>query len=133
MLFYLIFMICFFVISAIVVIKNGNNPFAMSENKYPPTLLYVSYGTSISLGLMLLLSKMEPFLKGLLITKSITFLSKNSFQLYLWHILGLFLTTNITNKFIKIILVFVVSFIGTILYESIKKMIFKDKKASLIL
>lgn len=119
--FYLILMACAYLASVGITIRIGNNPFAMSTYKYPPTLLYISYGTGIAILLMLVFRKMEEYLRRCPLTGVCVYISKNSFQLYLWHILGLYLTADIANSYLRALLVFAVSMIGTAAYQYLQK------------
>ena len=96
----------------------SKNVFDLASNKYPPTLYYISYGSIITLILFEVFSSIEQKLSSLRITKIITILSKMSFDIYLWHIFGLFVSEGITNVWARFTVVVSVAVIGAKLYNT---------------
>ena len=98
--------------------------FIPNSFKYPATYEYLSYGLLISIVLFLIIPK-----KGL---KPITWLSKNSFEIYLFHIVFItvfnFLSAYDSFRFLSInwlqfILVLVASICSVLLYRFLMRMI----------
>ena len=57
--------------------------------KYPPSLYYLSYSLIVSLLLFLI----EPKIKNIKLNNIIVSISKNSFWIYLWHILAIYIVS----------------------------------------
>ena len=71
----------------------------------------------ISIILMTILEFLENFLSKRKVSKFIKFISKRSFDIYFWHIFGLYITINIKNLWIRFIVVTISSILcGTIYY-----------------
>ncbi|MBT2738390.1 acyltransferase [Bacillus sp. ISL-7] len=70
------------------------------DYKYPPQLLYLSYGLSVTFGIYLIINKIR-LLKDILNNKLIVFVSINSYYIYLFHILAIFIYNGV-RKFIII-------------------------------
>jgi len=84
-----------FLVCQIVVIINGNG-FSPNAYKYPPRLYYCSYGVLVALVLYAMIRNGK--------NKIVIWLSRNSFSLYLWHILvlrvfGLVTKIKVLNRF----------------------------------
>ncbi len=112
-----------------VLLFTGRSPFDLSGNKYPPTVYYITYGLMITLIFMLAFSKMENFPNAgnLLISKCIVYISKVSFDVYLWHVLGLYITKPISNIWIRFVSVIVFSLSGAWLFNTIKSKLFSKE------
>lgn len=88
-------------------------------NKYPPKILFLTYGLSASL----VLWYVKPFLSRFCNHSWIIFLSKNSMWIYLWHILGVNLAKHIpyvhNHWFSRYFFVLTIAVLLTILYNHI--------------
>lgn len=100
----------------------GGSPMNISGNKYPPTVYYITYGLTVSLTIMHLLSMYNEENWELLHSISTVFISisKLSFDVYLWHVLGLYLTRTMSNVWLRLIVVITVSLAGAKLYGKLK-------------
>lgn len=74
---------------AIMLYKSTGKFIVTGEYKYPPKLYYLSYSLSISIFLFGLKNKLLRLADAIKITRLISFISKHSLWLYLWHILAL--------------------------------------------
>jgi peptidoglycan/LPS O-acetylase OafA/YrhL len=108
-----------------VILLHQEDVFDISGNKYPPTVYYITYGMTVSLLLMILLSRFEKRLSLLRVTKYINELSRMSFDIYLWHVFGLYIANKIENIWLKFVVVVCVALAGAILYNMIKRAVMK--------
>lgn len=129
-----IFSILIFSIIQIVIIFN-NGGFTPTEYKYPPQIYYLSYGISISCILYILFTNLN-----LKVNKYIVWISKNSFNIYLAHIivlLGINMILDVINIYIlevwviKFVCVSIGSITLSIILENIT-VILKEKVKHLI-
>lgn len=78
-----------FALNAIVLYKSTGKFIVTGEYKYPPRLYYLSYSLSISILLFRFRSVLMQIVTTIRMTKVVTFVSKHSLWIYLWHILAL--------------------------------------------
>lgn len=104
----------------VVILFRQGDIFDISGNKFPPSVYYIAYGMTISLILIRLLSRIEDKLSSCRATKYITELSKQSFDIYLWHVFGLYVTKSISNDWMRFVMVIMVSVSGAWIYNEIK-------------
>ena len=112
-----LFVMCFCIV--MIIIRCGD-VFDFSSNKYPPTVYYITYGMIVSLILVKVLDRFECKLSVFKASKIAIMISKHSFDIYLWHIFGLYLGAYIENVWMKFIVVMLVAIIGAIGFSSIK-------------
>ena len=98
------------------------------EYKYPPRLYYISYSIGIS---VLLIKYLYPIkIKNEKIKNSITFISKHSLWVYLWHIFPIYilnwLRLNNLNDVIKFAFVFIIAITITYVQNKIVDKIDKN-------
>lgn len=103
----------------------GMSIFNISGYKYPPNAYYIAYGATVTLTLITILSEYGNIIEQKLICSVYTYISKNSFDLYLWHIFGLYIAGNITYIYLKFVCVVGVAFLGNIIYKSVSQKIGK--------
>lgn len=89
----------------------------ISINKYPPNIYYVMYGILIFFLLDALNSLIPDPKKYKVMYNAILYTSKCSFDIYLWHIFALFVTNSIENVWIRLLIVYALSFILSWLYR----------------
>ena len=123
----IIFLILMFVIRAI------NGKFLMTNQfKYPPRLYYLGYAISVSLMLYFLVEIKDIFnIKENVNITIISFISKHTMWIYLWHVLYIYIINfkfNTLNWIIKFIAVLTLA-ISTTLIQSkiIRKLKIKNK------
>jgi len=102
--------------------------FDLSGNKYPPTVYYITYGMTISILLISLLSRYDEKLNKWKGSKYITKISSLSFDIYLWHIFGLYITSSIVNKWLKYLIVTFIAVISAVVYKKAKIALVNQKQ-----
>ena len=108
------------------------NGFIPNENKYPPRGLYIFYGIFMSILFFKLLEKIEFKFKKLYFFNIILYISQQSFNLYLIHIIVLSFI-NLSSKhfcfkfnwFVEYLLVVFISILGVVFIDILKKIITK--------
>ena len=102
-----LFLICFILLAFLFWLNTGN--FVPTQKfKYPPSIYYLSYATSVSIFLWIFSDSLLKILeKNTTIKNIVLFIAKNSIWIYLWHIL--FVETLHTDFVLKYILVFFLS------------------------
>ncbi len=80
-----------FAVSYYVITITGHN-LGMYENKYPPTIYFLSYGT-LMIALIYLLSKL--LIKSKIIRKTLSFFSMHSYSIYFIHYTSLVILTEL--------------------------------------
>ena len=85
-------------------------------NKYPPTIYYAMYGVLVFYVLQAIFQQefvnIAPHLM-----KVFEYVSRNSFDIYLWHIFALFITETVTNRWLRLPLVVAISVALAFLYR----------------
>ena len=89
----------------------------ISINKYPPTIYYVMYGILIFYLWDVLCGLISNPKKNKAIYNIILYVSKYSFDIYLWHIFALYITNSIVTPWIRLPIVYALSFILSWLYR----------------
>lgn len=92
-------------------------------NKYPPSIYYVMYGILVFAILYIICKMLRLEDKNNIFIKSIIYISKNGFDIYLWHIFALYLTEKMINKHLRLVLVLVISLFISYIYRKILKII----------
>ena len=110
-------------------ITSGNIP-STQLYKYPFRIYYLSYGVFVS-GLLILIFKSNKLCE-LINNKFITFISKESLNIYLWHILIIYILKQIDLKwYIRYIIILIISillvYINTKIGQYYEKIKFKIK------
>ena len=103
-----------------ILLAKQEDIFDLSGNKYPPTVYYITYGMTISIILMSLLSRVEGKLNKWQGSKYVTKTSSLSFDIYLWHIFGLFIASRIENVWLKSLIVTCIAVLGAVVYNKAK-------------
>ena len=116
------------IVCMLIVLLRGGDVFDLSANKYPPTIYYVSDGVAISSLLMVVLMKAEDVISGLKMTNAIRFVSKNSFDIYLWHVFGLYISSSFSNCWFRFIFVTVIAMVFANTYVTLKQKMFALKE-----
>ncbi|MFC1769186.1 acyltransferase [Nanoarchaeota archaeon] len=102
----------------------------MYLNKYPPTPYYLSFSIMMTLVLLTLLFGYKRFLKEYT-SNFLSFLSSNSYWLFLWNILTLSLITpflsifSISNLYLKFVIALVLNIIFSIYLVKLQKKLIK--------
>lgn len=118
--------IVIYLLCILIIVLFQKNIFSLSMNKYPPTIYYISYGIMISIILMKILEFLENFLFKRKVSKIIKFMSKRSFDIYFWHIFGLYITIDIKNLWIRFIVVTISSILCGAIYYLVNEHIFNN-------
>lgn len=109
--------VIFAVLFALAQILKGLS-FCPNENKYPPGLYYISYGVFVSALLFYAIpKKTNPF---------VTWISKNSFYVYIFHIPFAAFSNMITNSLVKVVIMLLGGILCTVIWLRIKEK-FKDR------
>ncbi len=106
-----------------IIIKQHGDVFDLSSNKYPPTVYYITYGMIVSLILVKVLERFENKFRSLNVSKAIIVMSKHSFDIYLWHVFGLYVSSSIKNDWLRFFVVLIVSIFCATAYNKIIKVI----------
>lgn len=101
-----------------VLVTNRFSWYDFHLNKYPPSIYYALYGVLIFALIYFIFSHMNTN-ENNPIMKSIIYISKNSFDIYLWHIFALYLTQDFDDLIIRLIAVGVISLGLSYLYRKI--------------
>lgn len=113
--------------SIAILLSKQEDIFDLSGNKYPPTVYYITYGMTVSIALMSLLSRTEDKLSKWQVSKHITKISSLSFDIYLWHIFGLYIASRIENVWVKYLIVTVIAVLGAVIYNKTKLALTKKR------
>lgn len=117
-----------FIICQLIMYHKGVG-FSPTTFKYPPNLYYLSYGVSVGLGIYYVIISKEINIKNHLLNKFIVWSSKNSFTIYLVHIIILMAVNMIfdviggyalNNYIVKYIVVTTISLITCYIINFIK-------------
>lgn len=128
-----IFSTIIFVITFIIMmVSNNGNVALISDFKYPPRIYFLSYSVAMSMILILIVNKIKIKEDNILL-KSITFISRHSMWIYLWHVLFVFIAEwTKMQDLIKFIFVLVMSIVCTIIQNKLIDAFFKNKKNILV-
>ncbi len=117
-----------FVVGVIMYARNEGRIVNVSTASFPPRIYYLSYGLSVTTGLMLLCRKKE--LK-LFKNPLIVFISKHSMWIYLWHILTVRIAEflNLPDSWLlRFVFIYVFAVLITFCVDLFFKKIDKDNK-----
>lgn len=121
----------FFIIGYIYYVKTGTIQYAFVD-KYPPRIYFLSYGLTVSLGLLILCKKYDLKLYK---NSIIQFISKHSLWIYLWHILAMdvYKAFNLPEIwYIKLIIVYFTAIIIVIIVNKILDLVDNKYKIELL-
>lgn len=104
------------VITFFINFKMLGEAFNLAENKYPPSIYYISYGLITSFILFEVMHLLKTQLGNL--GKVFTRISSLSFDVYFWHIFGLFLTSNIEDVLVKSVLVVLIAVTCALIFDA---------------
>lgn len=110
-----------------------NNWAPVQTEKYPPTAYYLSYGMLISLILYVYLQTDRKAIKALKCCRGVSWISQNSFWIYLWHIIPVKLLMDyevmcIDNWLLRYVIILLSAFSLTALCNLVKYVIRKNKE-----
>lgn len=124
-----IFLICFAITIICAVISGGFHP---SQFKFPPKLFYIAYGLMIVSGLVVYGPKKK--------NSIIIWISKNSFNIYIWHIFYLFIINAISDFsmfsflniwFVSYTIISIASIISALVSGKIKHKLYKAQEGKI--
>lgn len=106
-----LFALSFVIVYGYTFINKSEWPQLTPDFKYPPRMLFIIYGISVSSILWVL----KPLIKKISDSKLISFIGQNTMWIYLWHIPMIDITIGISPLFLRYIIVTILTLVAFLL------------------
>lgn len=106
-----LFALSFVIVYGYTFINKSEWPQLTPDFKYPPRMLFIIYGISVSSILWVL----KPLIKKISDSKLISFIGQNTMWIYLWHIPMIDITIGISPFFLRYIIVTILTLVAFLL------------------